>query len=127
MDRDFRRFSQFNGSGIGCWLTLLLVCWALGAIGLGWLVNSFFIIFGLLLISPVIAWFIFRWWVQRNLIEDECPVCNFQFSGFNGVDCRCPSCGEPLKVEGGHFKRLTPPGTIDVEAIEVSAQSLEDS
>jgi energy-coupling factor transporter transmembrane protein EcfT len=127
MNQDFRNPSQFNLSGIGCWLTLLLVCWGLGAIGLGWLVNSFFVLLGLLAIAPLIAWYVFRWWVQRNLVEDQCPVCSYPFSGFNGTDCRCPNCGEPLKVEGGHFKRLTPPGTIDVEAIEVPAQSFEDN
>ncbi|MDY6784251.1 MAG: hypothetical protein SW833_17175 [Cyanobacteriota bacterium] len=127
MNQDFRRPpSQFNLSGLGCWLTVLLVCWVLGSVGLGWLVNGFFIVAGLLLVAPVIGWYGFRWWVRRNLVEDQCPACSFQFSGFNGTDCRCPNCGEPLKVEGGQFKRLTPPGTIDVEAVEVSASALED-
>jgi hypothetical protein len=29
-------------------------------------------------------------------------------------------------VEQGHFNRLTLPGTIDVEAVEVSVQQIED-
>ena len=74
----------------------------------------------MLLITPVIAWFGFRWWLKRNLVEDQCPVCSYELTGFNGTESRCPSCGEPLKVEGGQFKRLTPPGTIDVDAVEVS-------
>ncbi|MDV3001582.1 MAG: hypothetical protein N5P05_003188 [Chroococcopsis gigantea SAG 12.99] len=37
-----------------------------------------------------------------------------------------PNCGESLKVEGGTFQTLTPPGTIDVEAVEIPYQGLED-
>jgi hypothetical protein len=37
---------------------------------------------------------------------------------------QCPSCGEPLKIENGQFERLTPPGTIDVDAVDVEAKQL---
>jgi len=126
MNQDFRNLSQFKFSGLGCWLTAFVVCWLLGSVGLGWLVNSFFILLALILVAPVIGWFGFRWWVQRNLVEGPCPVCSYEFTGFNGSDCRCPSCGEPLKVESGRFNRITPPGTIDVDAVEVSAQPVDD-
>ncbi|MGK7872073.1 MAG: hypothetical protein AB4426_01775 [Xenococcaceae cyanobacterium] len=116
----------FNNSGFGCLLPLLLTVLLLGSVGLGWLVKSFLILIALLLLMPVIAWLGFRWWLQRNLVEDQCPVCSYEFTGFNRTECRCPNCGEPLKVESGHFHRLTPPGTIDVEAVEVSVKQLED-
>lgn len=117
---------QFNLSDMGCLLALVTTFVLLGSVGLSWVVNSFLILVGLLFIAPVIGWFGFRWWLKRNLVEDNCPVCGFEFTGFNRVECRCPSCGEPLKVEQGHFNRLTPPGTIDVDAVEVSAQRLEE-
>ena len=117
---------QFNLSDMGCLLALVTTLVLLGSVGLSWVVNSVLILVGLLFITPVIGWFGFRWWLKRNLVEDNCPVCGFEFTGFNRVECRCPSCGEPLKVEQGHFNRLTPPGTIDVDAVEVSAQQLED-
>lgn len=126
MNQDLPKRLQLNLSGVGCWLTILVIGLLLGAVGLGWVVNSFLIIVGLVLISPVIGWFGFRWWLKRNLVEDKCPVCTFEFTGFNRTDCQCPNCGEPLKVEQGHFQRLTPPGTIDVEAIEVSVKQIED-
>lgn len=116
----------FNDSGLGCFLTVLAIGVLLGSVGLGWLVNSVLILFAILLLLPAIAFVGFRWWLQRNFVEDRCPVCSYEFRGFNGAECRCPSCGEPLKVEKGHFHRLTPPGTIDVEAVEVSVQQLED-
>lgn len=117
---------QFNLSDMGCLLALVTTLVLLGSVGLSWVVNSVLILVGLLFITPVIGWFGFRWWLKRNLVEDNCPVCGFEFTGFNRVECRCPSCGEPLKVEQGHFNRLTPPGTIDVDAVEVSAQRLEE-
>lgn len=117
---------QFNLSGLSFWLTLLLIVSFLGAAGLGWLVKSFLIVVGLLLLAPVIAFFGFRWWLKRNLVQDQCPVCAYEFTGLNRTDCQCPNCGETLKIDQGHFIRLTPPGTIDVEAVEVSAKRLED-
>lgn len=120
------KLAQFNLSGVGCWLTLLATVLLLTATGLGWIVNGFLILVGLVILSPVIGWFIFRWWLRRNLVEDKCPVCAYEFTGFNKTECQCPNCGETLKVEQSRFQRLTPPGTIDVEAVEVSVRQLED-
>jgi len=108
------------------WLTLLAVAWLLASLGLGWLVNSLLILFGLLFLAPIVAFFGFRWWLQRNLISDQCPVCNYEFTGLNNSQLQCPNCGEQLSVQQGHFKRFTPDGTIDVTAIEVPTKSLED-
>ena len=118
--------SQFNLSGIGCLLTLLVMFWVLGAIGLGWLVKSFVILVILIVMAPVIAFLGFRWWLQRNLVEDKCPVCGYELTGLNQTQLHCPSCGEPLQVEEGQIKRVTLPGTIDVQAVDVSVKQLED-
>lgn len=126
MNQNSFRNLQFNVSGIRFWLVLFAVVWLLGTIGLGWLVKSFFILIGLLLIAPVIAFLTFRWWIQRNLVEDQCPVCHYEFAGLNHAQLRCPNCSEPLKINQGRFQRLTPPGTVDVEAVEVSARQIED-
>ena len=120
MNDNFPKLFHFNNSGFGCLLTILLIGLLLGSVGLGWVVNGVLILFALFLILPAIAWFGFRWWLQRNVVEDQCPVCSYQFTGFNGTECQCPNCGEPLQVQGGHFNRLTPPDTIDIDAIEVS-------
>ncbi len=106
-------------------LVPLLIIWLLGSIGLGWLVNSFLILIGLLLISPVIAVFVLRWWVSRNVITDQCPVCSYEFTGLNQAQFQCPNCGETLKVENRQFQRVTPPGTIDVQAVEVSSSPVD--
>ncbi len=106
-------------------LVPLLIIWLLGSIGLGWLVNSLLILVGLLLISPVIAVFVLRWWVSRNVITDQCPVCSYEFTGLNQAQFQCPNCGETLKVENRQFQRVTPPGTIDVQAVEVSSSPVD--
>lgn len=120
------RSLQLNLSGLSTWLTILGIVWLLGAVGLGWLVKSALILIGLLLVTPFIAFLGFRWWLQRNVLQSECPVCQYTVAGINGMQTNCPSCGEPLKAEQGHFVRIAPPGTVDVEAIDVSAQQLKD-
>lgn len=117
---------QFNVSGLSFWLTLLAIAWLLGSIGLGWIVKSLVVVIGLILITPILGFLGLRWWLKRNLIEQPCPVCQYEFAGINGSQLRCPNCSEPLKVEKGHFHRLTPPGTVDVEAIEVPVRQFEE-
>lgn len=117
---------QISFSTLSRWLTLLVIFSLLGSLGLGWLVNSFLILVGLLLITPLLAFFGFRWWLQHNLVQNNCPVCRYEFTGLSRTQLQCPNCGEPLKVEQGQFNRLTPPGTIDVQAVEVPSQTVED-
>lgn len=116
---------QLSFPRLASWLIPLLVIWLLGSVGLGWLVNSFIILMGLLLLAPVLAFVWFRWWLQRNLVQAQCPVCNYELTALNRTQIQCSNCGELLKVEQGKLNRLTPPGTIDVQAVEVSAQ-IED-
>jgi hypothetical protein len=117
---------QFGLTGIGRLMTFIGVVWLLAALGLGWLVKSFFVLLALLLVAPVVFVIGLRWWLRKNLVQASCPVCDFQLTGLNNAEVQCPSCGEPLRAEHGHFKRMTPVGTIDVDAVEVSAQVLED-
>lgn len=102
-------------SGVRFWLTTLLVFWTFSAIGLGWLVNSFFILIGLITIVPVIAFFGLQWWVKRSIVTAECPVCSSSFTASRLSQFQCPSCGEPLQEQQNKFVRLTPPGTIDID------------
>lgn len=128
MNQDFTKLWKLNlPAGIGCWLPILLIFLLFGSVGLKWVVNSVLILVAVLIITPVVAWLGVSWWLKRNLIEDKCPVCQHQFIGFNNRQCNCPNCGEPLQVEKGHFVRITPPGTIDVEAVDVSVQVIDES
>ncbi|MEL6440763.1 MAG: hypothetical protein AAFQ80_16095 [Cyanobacteria bacterium J06621_8] len=113
--------------GLGCGTSIILFILILTSIGLGWVVNSLLIIGVLLLITPVIAFWGIQWWLRRKLIQASCPVCNYEFTGFKNKEFNCPNCGETLKAGAESFSRITPPGTIDVKAVEVSVKSIDDS
>jgi hypothetical protein len=100
-------------------LTILAIGLVLGSLGLGWIVKSALIIIGLAIITPIVGFLGFFWWIQSNLIQADCPVCSYSLQGVNGSKIECPICGEVLSVVKGQFVRETPPGTIDVTAIEV--------
>ena len=101
------------------WLTLLVICLLLGSLGLGWLVKSALIIIGLAILTPILGILGFFWWLRRNIVQAECPVCNYPIQTIDGSDVECSNCGELLKVENGTLLRNTPPDTIDVVAVEV--------
>lgn len=126
MNANTSKLLQLTLSSLGNWLTLIAIAILLGAAGLGWIVKSIFIFLGLLLIVPFIAIFVLRWWLSRNLIQDSCPVCSYEFAGLAQGQLQCPNCGESLQIQNGHFARLTPPGTIDVDAIDVSVKQIQD-
>ncbi|NER35217.1 MAG: hypothetical protein F6J93_14600 [Oscillatoria sp. SIO1A7] len=112
-------------SELSRWLAPVLIIGLLATFGLGWLVNSILILIGFIVIAPAIGFLVLRWWIGRNLISGQCPSCGYEFPGFKNTEFPCPSCGESLKVENGSFQRLTPPGTIDVDAVEVSVSQIK--
>lgn len=108
------------------WLTLLIIVWFIGFVGVGWLIKSFLVLLGLVILTPIAIFVGARWWLSRNLVQDSCPTCSYEFAGLNRTQMVCPSCGETVKIADKQFQRLTPPGTIDVQAIEVTAQTIEE-
>ena len=126
MNDRYNKVLQYNNfSGIGCWLTIIAFAMLLSAVGLGWIINGFLILFLLLLFTPVIAFFVLQWWLKRNILQDSCPVCSYEFTGLKNNQFSCPNCSEPLEIKDGKFMRITPPGTIDVEAVDVQVQVIE--
>ncbi len=102
-------------SSLRFWVTVILVSWLLGAVGLRWLIDSIFILIGLAIAAPVLAMVGLQWWVKRSIVTAACPVCEYEFSATRQTTFQCPNCGEPLQVQHQKFTRMTPPGTIDVE------------
>lgn len=125
MNDRLNRILQYDFSGLGCWLTVIAVGLLASSVGLGWLVNGFFIFIALIAIAPVLIFFGLQWWLKRNFIQDSCPVCSYEFTGYKSANFSCPNCNESLQLINGKFTRITPPGTIDVDAVEVSAQVVE--
>lgn len=125
MNNKFQKFVCLSRNNFEL-LTLLLLGLFLNWIGLGWVLNIFLILVALIFIALWIWLCKIRRWFQRDLVENECPVCSYRFTEFNKTEGRCPNCGEPLKIEEGHFDRVIPPDTIDIDAVEVSVNQLED-
>jgi hypothetical protein len=111
--------------GLGVWILTLVLLMGIGSILPDWLINLFFVLVGLAILAPVAGFFGLRWWLERNLVQATCPVCAAPISGLQQTTVQCQSCGEPLQLRDGKALRITPPGTVDVEAVEVSAQVIE--
>jgi ribosomal protein S27E len=122
-------FNQINlPAGVQRILWLLLIAWVLGATSFGsFVMKSVLFVMALLTVLPVVGFFGLQWWLKSNLVQSQCPVCQHEFSGFNGQTIQCPSCGEMLQIEAGKFKRMAEPGVIDVDVVEVSASVVEDA
>jgi predicted RNA-binding Zn-ribbon protein involved in translation (DUF1610 family) len=114
----FYTFKNSNGdrfSGLKFWLTTFLVIWGLSFLGLGWIVNSVFILIGILIAIPIVGAIALQLWIARSVVTSACPVCEHTSTAALNSEFYCPNCGEPLQIEHRKFVRLTPPGTIDVE------------
>lgn len=114
-----------NPSVLRSWLTFFAVVWLLGFIGLGWLVKSLFVITLLLLLTPVVLFIGLRWWLSRNLIQGACPACGNELTGLKNTQTTCPYCTQTVQINPEAFQRPSEPGTIDVQAIDVTSQSLD--
>ena len=114
---------RINFSGLGCWLTIFAIVWLLGAVGLGWLVKSIAVLFVVIAVTPILAFIGFRWWLKRNLVQDDCPVCQTPLTGLKGAQTACPSCRTPLQATASGFERFTPEGTVEVNAVDVTSSS----
>ncbi len=126
MNRDILRSLQLRLPTLRGWLILIGVVWLVGAIGIGRVLGSLLLLIVLFTLLPIVGFLGLQWWVSRNLIQDQCPVCGAEFPGLNHSELNCPNCGEPLKIERSGFVRLTPPGTIEVDAIEVASHVIDD-
>ena len=107
------------GNGVRKVVWLLLFAWLLGAIGLGWLVKFSLILVGLVIGVPIVGFFVLKWWLTKNVVEGDCPVCGAELTGIKGTQIPCNNCGEPLQVGAGAFTRSVQDGTIDVTAVDV--------
>ncbi|UJB68265.1 hypothetical protein HRE53_17045 [Acaryochloris sp. 'Moss Beach'] len=121
-----QRFSA-GLSAIRSWLTFLIIVVLLGSIGLGWVLKSLLVLFGLILVTPVVLFVGLRWWLSRNLIQGTCPSCGNPLTGLKNTQTTCPFCAQSVAVENANFQRSSEPGTIDVQAVDVTSKTLESS
>ncbi|MEN9213683.1 MAG: hypothetical protein Q6J44_03155 [Gloeomargarita sp. DG02_4_bins_56] len=101
------------------WLGWLFFLLLLSSLGLGWLARGLSLLLLFFILTPALFVLGVRWWLGRHIVAGVCPVCGYAFQGVSNTQTQCPNCGERLQVTGGQFVRLTAPGIVDVEAVEV--------
>jgi hypothetical protein len=113
--------------GLLIWVTGLVGLFLVGSIIPDWLINTLIGLVIFMFTLPVVGIFGLRWWVQRNVVVGDCPVCSAPVQGWaRQPQLNCPSCGTPLEIAQGTFVRLTPPGVVDVRAVDVIDVSVMD-
>lgn len=111
--------SPGGNQGLGWGFTTLLILLVVGAIAPDWLVNGVLIAIALVFLAPILGFFGVRWWIQRNLVTGPCPSCQVTVQGLRKVQMPCPNCGELIKGTDQGYVRVTPPGTVDVMAVDM--------
>lgn len=124
MNQNFNQM-QVRFPGLGCWLFVLGAAWLLGAIGLGGIVKSIFALVLFLVLTPVVVLVVARFWIKRNLVEGDCPVCNQSLTSLKNVKLTCPSCATQLTTTENGFERFAPDGVIDVQAVDIKSSAVD--
>ena len=122
MNQNFNQL-QVRFPGLGCWVFILGTVWLLGAIGLSGIVKSIFVLMLFILIAPVLAFFALQFWIKRNLVQGNCPVCEQPLTSLKNLKMPCPNCGTELSVTGEGFERFAADGVIDVQAVDMQSDT----
>lgn len=88
---------------------------------IGFIFDSFLVLFAFVTIVPVLAVLGFRWWLSRQLVQGTCPSCGSVVTGLKGQSFPCTVCGNTVQGETtGNFSVKDPTSaTIDIDAKEI--------
>lgn len=111
--------------GLGCWVFILGGAWIISAIGLSGIIKSIFVLGLFIILAPVLAFLGLQFWVKRNLIEGDCPVCEQSLAGLKNSKMPCVNCGTELSVTAEGFERFANDGVIDIQAVDVQASTID--
>ena len=123
MNQNFNQL-QVRFPGVGCWLFVLIAVWLLGAIGIGGIIKSIFALVLFVVLAPVLAFLALQFWVKRNLIQGNCPVCEQTLAGLKNSKMPCSNCGTELSVTAEGFERFATDGVIDIQAVDIQASDV---
>ncbi len=118
MNQNFNQL-QVRFPGLGCWLFILGAAWLIGAIGLSGIIKSIVGLVLLIFLAPVLAFFALQFWIKRNLITGNCPVCDQPLTSLKGLQTPCPNCGTAVSATREGFVRFAADGVIDVQVVDV--------
>ena len=122
MNQNFNQL-QVRFPRLGCWLFLFIAVWAIGLSGV---IKSLFALVAFLVLAPVLAFLGLQFWVKRNLVEGNCPVCEQSLTGVKSLKIPCPNCGTEVVATADGFERAAADGVIDVQVVDVQASSAAD-
>ena len=123
MNQNFNQL-QVRFPGLGCWVFVLISFWIIGAIGITGLLKATFALILFLFLTPVVAFLGLQFWVKRNLVQGNCPVCEQPLTSLKSAKIACPNCGTEVRVVEGEFERVAGEGVIDVQAVDVQAAAV---
>ena len=124
MNQNFNQL-QVRFPGLGCWLFILVAFWLIGAIGIGSILKFTFALILFIFLAPVLAFLALQFWIRRNLVNGNCPVCEQSLAGLKNSKMPCPNCGTELSVTAEGFERFAPEGIIDIQAVNVQSSTVD--
>lgn len=124
MNQNFNQL-QVRFPGLGCWVFILGSAWLIGAIGLTGIIKASLVVILLLFLAPVLAFLALQFWVKRNLVEGNCPVCEQSLTGLKNSKMPCVNCGTELSITSEGFERFAKDGVIDVQAVDIQASTVD--
>jgi len=112
------RFAKSSNGQLAVWGVLV---WLVITGRIGFIFDSFLVIFAVLSVVPVVGLLLFRWWVSSNIAEGACPNCGAAVTGIKAQPFQCMSCGQVIKADrSGSFDLNDPTqATVDVQATDV--------
>lgn len=120
MNQNFNQL-QVRFPSLGCWLFILVSLWLIGAIGIGSILKVTFALVLFIFLAPVLAFLALQFWIRRNLVNGECPVCAQSLTGLKSSKMPCPNCGTALLVTAEGFERFAAEGVIDIQAVDIQS------
>ena len=79
------------------------------------------------MLAPARAFLGLQFWVKRNLVEGNCPVCEQSLTGVKSLKIPCPNCGTEVVATADGFDRVATDGVIDVQVVDVQSSSAADA
>ncbi len=123
MNQNFNQL-QVRFPSLGCWLFILVALWLIGAIGIGSILKVTFALILFIFLAPVLAFLALQFWIRRNLVNGNCPVCEQSLAGLKNSKMPCPNCGTELSVTSEGFERFAAEGIIDIQAVDVQSNTV---
>ena len=73
------------------------------------------------------AFLALQFWIKRNLVTGNCPVCEQPLTSLKNLKMPCPNCGTELSATREGFERFAADGVIDVQAVDVQTTDMRTS